>query len=100
MNQGSHINELTATVAGPQDRKSGLLAWLRFRLDDLVVIDGVSLRRTRDGRLVLSFPIRHDSQGRQHPIVRPVDDVARRALESEVLEALGLNPGQSCDPLL
>ena len=90
MSSRPRITDLVATAAGSRERDTGLLAWLRFRIDDLVVLDGVALRRTRDGRHVLSFPIRHDAQGRQHPVVRPVDDAARRSLEHAVLSALGL----------
>ena len=44
-----------------------------------VRLDGISLRRTRAGRLALSFPARRDADGHNHPIIRPLDDSERRA---------------------
>jgi hypothetical protein len=49
-----------------------------------------TVRRTRAGHLALSFPVRHDSHGGQHAVVRPLDDAARRAIEAQVFVALHL----------
>ena len=57
-----------------------------------LALDGVALRRTRDGRRTLSFPARRDRQGRDHPYVRPLSTEARSAIERQVLDALGLEP--------
>ena len=47
-------------------------------------------RRTRDGRLALSFPERRDLAGGSHHYMRPLNDAARRAIEAQVFAALGL----------
>ncbi len=78
------------TAARDADRRKGLLGFVSFVLGGAIAVDGVALRRTRDGRLVLSFPVRHDSQGRQLPILRPTGNEARAAIEAAVLQALGL----------
>lgn len=78
---------LTSAHAGAAD---GLLGFLTFTMDDRLRLDGVTLRRTRDGRLTLSFPERRDAAGRSHPIVRPLDDGSRQAIESAVFAALGM----------
>jgi DNA-binding cell septation regulator SpoVG len=65
------------------DKRSGLLGYLSLFYGS-VVIDGVTLRRTAEGRLALSFPERRDGKGRSHSVVRPIDDVARRAIEAAV----------------
>ena len=67
------------------------MAWLRFRLDDRLLIDGVALRRSRNDRLILSWPGRRDRRGQLRHSVRPVDDDARVALETAVLDALKLH---------
>lgn len=90
MTRVPHLDELVVTAATPADQVTGLLAWLRFRLDRALIVDGVALRRTRDGRLCLAWPERRDRAGRQHPILRPVDDAARVAIEREVFAQLGL----------
>ena len=76
------------TPAAPTDEARGLIGWLSCRYGDLI-LDGIAVRRTRAGRLVLSFPVRHDRAGRQHALVRPVDDEARQAMQAAVIEALG-----------
>jgi hypothetical protein len=45
----------------------------------------VTLRRTRAGRLALYWPA-----PRGFPLVRPLDDEARRSIERQVFVALGL----------
>jgi DNA-binding cell septation regulator SpoVG len=81
------IANLRATPASDADAARGLLGYLRFDYGS-VVVDGVTLRRHSDGRLGLSWPERTDRAGRRHPLVRPVDDAARRQIEDEVLREL------------
>ena len=69
--------------------RTGLLGWLSCRYGGLL-IDGVTLRQKSDGSLALSWPARRDSRGRDHPVVRPMDDAARRALEAAILGELSL----------
>ena len=54
-----------------------------------LLLDGIVLRRTADGRFSLSFPARTDRSGRRHPYVRPVEDAARRDIEVVILGELG-----------
>ena len=65
------------------DQRSGLLGFLSI-FYATIVIDGITVRRTTEGRLALSFPERRDKRGGRHSIVRPNDDAARRAIESAV----------------
>ena len=83
------ITDLVMTEAPRADQALGLLAFLRFRVADLV-LDGVALRRGRDGRLLLSWPERRDQAGRRHSVVRPAGDDERVALEQAVFAALDL----------
>ena len=68
--------------------RTGLMGYLSVEYGDLV-LDGVTLRRTADGRFALSFPARTDRAGRRHPYVRPVDHEARRQIEAVILSELG-----------
>jgi len=89
-----HVSEVHFSAASTSERATGLLGFVRFVLGGLVKLDGVAVRRTRRGNHVLSFPVRHDAEGRQHPVVRPVNDLAREDLEAQILRALGLRgPG-------
>jgi DNA-binding cell septation regulator SpoVG len=68
--------------------RSGLLGYLSVYYGSLI-LDGIVLRRTEDGRFALSFPARTDRAGRRHPYFRPIDDDARREIEREILGQLG-----------
>ena len=78
----------TWVKAGEAEIKSGLLGFLSVTYGNLV-LDGICLRRTSDGRYALSFPARTDRAGRKHSYIRPADDEARQAIEAEILWQLG-----------
>ena len=63
------------------------MGYLSLRYGRLV-LGGIVLRRTADGRYALSFPTRTDRVGRRHSYVCPVDDDTRRAIEREVFGQL------------
>jgi hypothetical protein len=81
------IRDLHATPGTDADFERGLVAFLRFRYGD-VLVDGVTLRRHSNGTIGLSWPERTDRAGRKHPLIRPVNDEARRQLEHDVLREL------------
>ena len=85
-----HVDEVQLMAATEPDRQRGLAGYLRFRVNGGLLIDGVTLRRTQDGRWVLSYPERRDRHGRSHPILRPASDAVRATIASQVLESLGL----------
>ena len=74
--------------ASPLDVADGLLGWLDLSVGGAVVVHGVALRRTRNGRPALSFPARNDRRGNRRDVVRPVDDLMRRQIEHRVFEQL------------
>ncbi len=74
--------------ASDAEVRTGLLGFLSVTYGNLV-LDGIVLRRTADGRFVLSFPARTDRSGRRHSYIRPVDDEARRQIEAVILGELG-----------
>ena len=82
------VTEVTFTPATAVCQRGGLLGWAAARLDVGLVIDGIAVRRTRGGRMTLSFPARRDRRGRRHFVVRPVDDRARKDLEEQILGQL------------
>lgn len=86
------VTHVSWTAAGVADAQAGLLAFLQVELCGAVVISA-TLRRTAAGRLALSFPMRTDRRGARHPIIRSTDAQARRELERQVFERLGLGAG-------
>lgn len=84
------VRVLGTIRANDGQRADGLLNYLAVEIDDYLVIDGVQLRRTLDGRHVLAWPHRHDRKGTKHAVVRPAGDAARVALEDAVFAELGI----------
>jgi len=74
-----------------------LLGWVIANYGDLE-LRCLQVRRTAEGRYAVGFPSRTDSNGVMHPIVRPLDQMARAAIEAQVLGELrrrGLLPRES-----
>lgn len=83
-----HSIRLRTWVRGSaDDERQGLLGFISVSFGPWV-FDGITLRRTADGRLALSFPSRSDRSGRKHALIRPVDNEAREAIERELLGQL------------
>ena len=83
------ISSIRFTPASSADVQTGLLGWVALVYGELR-LDGIAVRRARDGDLVLSFPARRDRQGRDHAYLRPRDEAARREIEAQVLAAIDL----------
>lgn len=84
------ITNVVMTSAGTADRSRGLVGFVRLTVAGLV-IDGITVRRSTTGELVLGFPRRRDRYGIDHVVVRPADDATRCAITRVVLAALGLS---------
>jgi hypothetical protein len=82
------VADVRFTPADYAQARRGLLGWVRCIYGDLR-LDSLAIRRTRDGRIVLTFPGRVDGAGRERPYVAPQGDAARRDLEVQILAALG-----------
>jgi DNA-binding cell septation regulator SpoVG len=85
-----NIDRVELVTAGPAGAETGLLGWIQCRVNRSLLLDGLTLRRTQDGRLALSFPARRDRAGNQRFYVRPLDDETRCEIERQVFAALGL----------
>jgi hypothetical protein len=83
------ITRIRFRPASHRDVLAGLLGWLKFEHGDFLV-EGVTVRRTREGKLALSFPRHLDRDGRERYPVRPISDRARRAIEKQVFAELNL----------
>ena len=83
------VNEIKFHAAPPSDTERGLLGWTSFVLNGAVLIEGVALRQTVEGRYYLAFPVRRETSRGRNFWVRPLDDRARRDIEHQVLAALG-----------
>jgi DNA-binding cell septation regulator SpoVG len=81
------VSRVRLRRANSLDQQSGLLGFLAFELGPLF-LDGVALRRTEQGRLILVFPVRRGRDGIAHPLVLPIDPAARAGIQDAVLTAL------------
>lgn len=64
------------------------MGWVSFATPDGLLVDGLALRRSLEGRPVFAWPARRDRVGRDHHVVRPLDDAARVAIEQQLLAQL------------
>ena len=83
------ISEVRFVAATPRLRETGVEGWTSFTLSDRLRVDGVAVRRDREGRRYLAFPARWDESGREHPYLRPLGPADRAEVERQVFEALG-----------
>lgn len=91
------VTDVRITAAVRQDQGKGLMAFVSATIAGVLVIDGLTVRRTMGGQFRLSFPARRDRQGLEHPYYRPLDREAGRAIEEAVLAALLEQSGASSD---
>lgn len=84
------ISGVGFTKATDDDQRFGLVGYITLTFGELLLLDGLTLRRTETGRYALSFPCRMDKQGRRHPYFRPQDNRARQVIEHAVFAALGI----------
>ena len=82
-----HAHSIEFSEASPGLRATGLLGWVSLRYGDLH-LDGLTLRRTRDGRTVLVFPEHRTRGGRVRAHVRPGGPDVHAQIESEVVAEL------------
>ncbi len=84
------ITDVRFSAASPVDVEGGLLGWASCAVNRTLRLDGLALRRTLRGDLRISFPCRRDAADREHFYIRPIDNRARRDIERQVFQALGM----------
>lgn len=84
------ISGVAFTPGTVRDQSEGLVGFVTLTFADLLLLDGLVLRRTAGGQHALSFPSRTDRKGRRHPYYRPLDDRAKWIIETAVFDALGI----------
>ena len=87
------ITEVRFVPAPAAEVRTGLLGYLGATLNGALRLEGLVVRRTLDGRFVISYPSRRDAAGRKHFLIRPLTDATRRHLERQVFRELGLEDG-------
>ena len=91
------VESVSLRAATAVDQSAGLVGFVNATINGLV-IEGIAVRRSLGGQLVLSFPKRRDKYGRIHTVVRPVDNGVRRAVTIAILAAVGLGRTASTPP--
>jgi hypothetical protein len=61
----------------------GLIAWVDCQ-HGLLLLQGIEVRRTLAGELVISFPPTRQVRGRLSCAAKPVSDQARRAIQADI----------------
>ena len=92
MTRPPEITDVRCTPGSDAERRRGLVAYVAFRVGGDLLVDGCTVRRTRERRLRLSFPTRRGPGGRTHPLLRPTCEEARARIERRIFDELGLDP--------
>ena len=79
------ISDVSLVPASPALARGGLLAFASCTVGGLLRVDGLALRRTREGRVVVTYPARRSGDGLQHPFVLPLSCRVRRAIEERLV---------------
>ena len=82
------ISDIRIARASESQRARGLIAWVCCLLDGWFQIDGLCVRRTLDGRYVVSFPTHFDERNVKRTAFRPVTREAHEAVERPILDNL------------
>lgn len=85
------VTDVRASWASRADRRTGLVAWVSCVVAGELRLDGLTLRVTRDGRRIVSYPSKRDRRGTERAFVAPLGEVARRSIERQILAALDLD---------
>jgi DNA-binding cell septation regulator SpoVG len=87
MSERVTIASAQLVLASEADRASGLLFYASLTLAPIRVrIDGVTIRRKRNGDPGVSWPSRRSADGRLHPIVQVLDAAVRAEIEDLLLD--------------
>ncbi len=82
------ITNVRFAAARQLDVQAGLLGWISCDIDTLRV-DGITVRRSRQGQPYLRFPTRRRaSSGREFSVVSPSSEHAKLAIERQILHEL------------
>ena len=84
------IADVRFKAAPPEQAATGLLGWLSCSVNSTLRLDGLTLRRTADGRHSISFPMRVDGSLRRRFYVEPFDRRAYREFQAQVFRILGI----------
>jgi len=86
------VTDVRMLEASPAEVRRGLLGFITCTLGGRILLDGLTLRRSRAGRLYVSFPRPRDAYGRERAVVRPLNASAQREIEAQTFLALGIHP--------
>ncbi len=90
------VTDTTFTPAPDRDRERGLMGYLQVTLNEAVVLDGLTVRITVDGRRYLAYPSKSGRNGARHPYVRPLNEGVRETLQQQAFQLLGI-PSQEIE---
>jgi hypothetical protein len=84
------VTSVRFSAAPRRDVAAGLLGFVSLEYAG-IKLDGIALRRSATGKLVLSFPERTDSRGKRRPHFHPRNSEVHLEILRQVLAALGLD---------
>jgi hypothetical protein len=78
------VREVGIVLAPAHDEAEGLLAWASVVARG-IAIEGITVRRRRDGEIVVTYPARKAGRGGLYRIVTPTDPALDRSIRAAVI---------------
>lgn len=84
------VTPVAFTAAPPLAVADGLLGWSVVTINHVIVVRDVAIRRTLDGRYVVSFPAPalRRGRGRRRALVHPIYRATHAEIERQVIAKL------------
>lgn len=95
------VERVVFNRAKSADASRGLLGFVTAHLVGGLVLDNMALRRTRDGRRILTWPSRRDALGGEHPHFRlpgPLQVEIEQQAIAMLAPRFGARPGEGGRP--
>ncbi len=83
-----YVTHAEVSPAELRDRERGLLGYVQVIVNDMIVLDGLTLRKGVDGRRYLGDPSKGTRSGSRFPYIRPLSEEARQDVQRQVFTAL------------
>lgn len=79
------VSDVRFAAASPELRAKGVRGWASCLFDGWLQVDGLAVRRAADGRVLVSFPVRTDADGKKHAYFLPIAPETQAEIAAQVI---------------
>ncbi len=82
---GGAINISEVKIRLADNHEGGLIGWASCLLNEIILLDSIAIRRSREGEIVLAFPRSKSKRGLEYPYYRPVTRAAYEQIRGAIV---------------